>query len=70
MDLHLTSEQVDLLIAELYQIIDGDRYFLAPRIRALREIRALLKPYPAQAAAASSQKVYEPPTKGRYRRRG
>jgi len=43
MDLRLTNEQVDLLIAELDQIIDGDRYFLSPRITALREIRALLK---------------------------
>jgi len=70
MDLHLTDEQADLLVAELDRIIADDRYFLSPRIRALREIRALLKPYPARAAAAAPpQKVYEPPTKGRYRRR-
>ena len=45
MDLHLTDEQADLL-AELDRIIDNDRYPLSPRIRALREIRVLLKPYP------------------------
>ena len=45
------------------------RYPLPPRIQALREIRALLKPYPARLAASLPQKVYEPPSKGRYRRR-
>ena len=69
MDPHLTDEQAELLVAELDRIIADDRYFLSPRIQALREIRALLKPYPAQAAAAPPQKVYEPPAKGRYRRR-
>ena len=43
MDLHLTDEQGDLLVRELDRIIADDRYFLSPRIRALREIRALLK---------------------------
>jgi len=70
MDLHLTPEQAELLVAALDRIIENDRYPLSPRIRALREIRAMLKPYPARAAAAAPpQKVYEPPTKGRYRRR-
>jgi len=69
MDLHLTDEQAELLVAELDRIIEGDRYFLAPRIKALRAIRALLKPYPARAAAVLPQRIYEPPSKGRYRRR-
>jgi len=69
MDLHLTDEQVDLLVAELDRIIADDRYFLSPRIQALRAIRALLKPYPARAAAVPPQRIYEPPSKGRYRRR-
>ena len=69
MDLHLTDEPADLLVAELDRIIADDRYFLSPRIRALREIRALLKPYPARPAAAAAQRIYEPPSKGRYRRR-
>jgi len=64
MDLHLNNEQADLLVVELDRIIENDRYPLAPRIRTLREIRALLR-----AAAAPPQRVYEPPTKGRYRRR-
>jgi len=43
MDLYLTDEQAELLATELDQIIDGDRYFLSPRITTLRGIRALLK---------------------------
>ena len=39
MDLHLTDEQAELLLAALDRIIDGDRYPLSARIRALREIR-------------------------------
>jgi len=67
MDLHLTDEQAELLVAELDHLID--RYFLSPRVKALREIRATLKPYPARPAAAPPQRIYEPPSKGRYRRR-
>jgi hypothetical protein len=53
----LTDEQLETLVAELDRIIDGDRYPLSPRIRALRgaeprscsaspsEVGAVLKPY-------------------------
>ena len=51
MDPHLTDDKADLLVAELDRIIEYDRYPLSPRITALREIRAMLKPYPAQPAA-------------------
>jgi hypothetical protein len=69
MDLHLTDEQVELLVAELDRIIDGDRYPLSARIRALRELRAVLKPYPERPPWAAPQKQYEPPSRGRYKRR-
>ena len=70
MDLHLTDNQVELLVAELDRIIiDGDRYFLSPRIQMLRAIREQLKPYPAQPAASPAQRIYEPPSKDRYSRR-
>ena len=69
MDLHLTDEQADLLLAELDRIIADDRYFLSPRIKELRAIRAMLKPYPAQPAAAPVPRIYAPPTGGRYRKR-
>ena len=63
MDLHLTDEQVALLIAELDRLIDNDRYPLSPRIRAL------LKPYPERPPTPPPQKTYEPPSRGRYKRR-
>jgi hypothetical protein len=46
MDLRLSEEHTAALQAELDRIIDNDRYPLSPRIRMLREIRAMLKPYP------------------------
>jgi hypothetical protein len=69
MDLHLTDEQAELLLAALDRLIDGDRYPLSARIRALREIRALLKPYPERPPPSPPQKAYEPPSRGQYRRR-
>ena len=63
MDLHLTDEQAELLLAELDHIIDNDRYPLS------RRIRALLKPYPERPPAPPPQKRYEPPSRGRYKRR-
>ena len=69
MDLHLTDEQLELLVTTLDRIIDGDRYPLSRRIPALREIRAVLKPYPERPPPAPPQKPYEPPTRGQYRRR-
>jgi hypothetical protein len=44
MDLYLNDEQVTLLIAALDRLIENDRYPLSPRVKALRESRALLKP--------------------------
>ena len=70
MDLHLTDEQAELLLAALDRLIDNDRYPLSPRVKALREIRALLKPYPERPPRPPPPKPYEPPSRGRYRRRG
>jgi hypothetical protein len=69
MHIDLSDEQAAALLAELDRIIDGDRYPLSPRIRALKEIRALIKPYPEHGVPLPPAKVYEPPSKGRYRRR-
>jgi hypothetical protein len=65
---HLTDEQVETLVAELDRIIDDDRYPLSARIRALREIRALLKPCPERPPMPPPPKQYEPPSRGRYKR--
>jgi hypothetical protein len=64
----LTDEQAELLIAELDRIIENDRYPLSPRIQALREIRALFKPYQGRKPAPPL-KHYEPPRVGARRRR-
>jgi hypothetical protein len=61
MNLQLNDEQAPLLLRELDQIIDGDRYFLSPRIQALREIRALIKPYPERPPPSPLLPHYEPP---------
>lgn len=45
MDLHLSDDQVKLLVRELDRTIKGIRYPLLPRVQALRAIRAMLKPY-------------------------
>jgi len=68
MDLPLTDEQAGLLLAELDRIIDDDRYPLSARIRALREIRALLKPYPERLPLPPPPRQYEPPSLGRYKK--
>jgi hypothetical protein len=67
MHLELTDEQTEALIRELSQTIDGDRYPLSPRIVALKEILAKLRPEPARYRCP--RRHYEPPSKGRYGRR-
>ena len=68
MHLELTDEQTEAMIRELSQIIDGDRYFLSPRIVALKEILGQLRPEPA-CEPLPPRWHYEPPTKGRYAQR-
>jgi hypothetical protein len=36
MDLHLTDEQAELLLAALDRLIENDRYPLSPPVKALR----------------------------------
>ena len=40
MHLDLTDEETAALLRELDGLIDGDRYFLSPRIKTLKAIRA------------------------------
>jgi hypothetical protein len=70
LNLKLTDEQTEALIRELSQIIENDRYPLSPRIRVLKEILGMLQPEPARRAPLPPRRHYEPPSKGRYRRRG
>ena len=69
MHLDLTDEQTAALIRELSNIIQNDRYPLSPRIVTLREILGQLRPEPVREPAPPP-KHYEPPSRGRYRRRG
>jgi hypothetical protein len=58
MDLHLTDDQAELLIAELDRIIENDRYPLSPRIWMLREIRGGRLPRIQEAASAAHNRSW------------
>ena len=65
----LTEEEKLALVALVRRTIDADRYPLSPRIRELRGILAKLEgPRPAPAPLPPLKR-YEPPSRGRYRRR-
>lgn len=54
----------------LREAIDGDRFPLSPRVQVWRAILARLRPELERPAALPAPKVYAPPSRGRYRRRG
>jgi hypothetical protein len=68
MHLELSDEQAALLAKELRDLIDGDRYFLSPRVRTLQEILDMIRPQPVRKPPPPLR-PYEPPKMGRYRRR-
>ena len=68
MNLDLTDEQAAVLLRELDSIIDGDKYFLSPRIQILKAIRAKIRPEPVREPLPPP-KQYEPPQFIRGRRR-
>jgi hypothetical protein len=71
MKLELSDEQAVALLSELDRIIDGDRFPLSPRIRNLKEIRSMIRPEEVhEPLPPPPLKRYEPPSRGRYRRRG
>ena len=71
MNLDLTDHEAALLLKELNDIIDGDRYFLSDRIKTLKAIRAKMKPEPARESLPPPPKVYAPPrASAATRRRG
>jgi hypothetical protein len=70
MNLELNDVQAKRWPRELSHLIENDRYPLSPRIRVLKEILGLLGPEPARPAPLPPRRHYEPPSKGRYRRRG
>jgi hypothetical protein len=71
MNLELTDEEAAALFGELDGIIDADRYFLSPRIKTLKAIRARIRPEPVRQPIPPTPKRYEPPkATARQRRPG
>jgi hypothetical protein len=67
----LNDDETAALLKELNHIIDGDRYFLSPRIQTLKAILAKRRPEPV-GEPLPPLKHYEPPraTTARRRRSG
>jgi len=61
MHLELTDEETAALLRELDGLIDGDRYFMSPRIKTLRAIRAKIRPEPVREPLPPPLKEYAPP---------
>ena len=68
--LPLTADEKLALVSALKRSIDEDRYPLSPRVRTLEAILARLQPPKPAPAPLPPRKHYEPPSKGRYGRRG
>jgi hypothetical protein len=66
----LTQDEKTALAALLKRTIADDRYPLSPRIGVLRGILAKLEPPRPAPAPLPPLERYEPPSRGRYRRRG
>jgi hypothetical protein len=66
----LNDEDIEVLVRLLRDGIHADRYPLSPRVTVLKEILSKLRPEPARPAASPEPRVYAPPSRGRYRRRG
>jgi hypothetical protein len=69
MNLDLSDVETRALTQELHHIVENDRYPFSPRIRTLRAILNKLRPEPVREPLPP-RKVYAPPSKGSYRRRG
>jgi hypothetical protein len=67
--LDLTDDEAAALTQELHDIVENDRYPFSPRVRALTAILAKLRPEPVRKPLPPL-KVYAPPSKSRYKRRG
>jgi hypothetical protein len=61
MNLDLTDEETAALLRELDGLIDGDRYFMSPRIKTLKAIRAKIRPEPVREPLPPPPKQYAPP---------
>jgi hypothetical protein len=66
---HESDDETAALAKELVNIVEYDRYQFSPRIPTLRGSLNKLRPEAAREPLPPLQH-YEPPSKGRYRRRG
>jgi len=84
MNLYLDDDEVRALLNVLVEVIEADKYPLSPRVQMLRQVlakfgaigglppeleRKLRRAVPPPAAPRPEVKVYEPPSRGRYKRR-
>jgi hypothetical protein len=67
--LDLTDDEAAALTQELHDIVENDRYPFSPRIQNLRAVLNKLRPEPVRQPLPPL-KVYAPPSKSRYKRRG
>jgi len=68
MNLDLTDAEAEALAQELGGTINYARYPHSPRIQILRAILQKIRPEPAREPLPP-RRHYEPPGRGRYRRR-
>ena len=61
MNLDLTDDETAALLRELDGLIDGDRYFMSPRVKTLKAIRAKIRPEPVREPLPPPAKQYAPP---------
>jgi hypothetical protein len=69
MNLDLTDDEATALLRELDGLIGGDRYFMSPRIKTLKAIRAKIKPEPVREPLPPPPKQYAPPRSTAKQRR-
>jgi hypothetical protein len=69
MNLDLTDDEAAALLRELDGIIDGDRYFMSPRIKTLKAIRAKIRPEPVREPLPPPPRQYAPPRATEKQRR-
>jgi hypothetical protein len=67
MNLDLTDEETAALLRELDALIDGDRYFMSPRIKTREAIRAKIGPETVREPLPPPPKPYAPPGQRRSR---
>ena len=61
MNRDLTDEETAALLRELDVLIDGERYFLSPRVRTLKAIRTKIRPELVREPLPPPPKQYAPP---------